>query len=107
MLRTAWSTASRWTKWYYKNKILNTIQGILNKIAPGQEEEIWEEVRVLKLDGSLPKQPIDKETSNLIEAYQQAPSKVVKDAILSVLADKVTKQNLLDLLPDEGLTIYK
>ncbi|VDH99001.1 Hypothetical predicted protein [Mytilus galloprovincialis] len=98
-----WDIIERRTKNYYLSKAVESINIVVSYIAPGQEDKILPDV-CLKL---APANYIEKDTliDERIVAYIASNHSDIQIQILSIFANKYTKEELKKLVP--GLTISK
>ena len=100
-LSTDWQDLSETQQRYYVRKAEEVLDATLTAIAPGQEDILREAVQK-KISSSV---PMPDTTQTLITAYNSADSWQVKRQILSLLADKYSKEELQRLIP--GLSIWR
>ncbi|CAC5412485.1 unnamed protein product [Mytilus coruscus] len=98
-----WDILQRRTKNYYLSKAVEIINIVVSYIAPDQEDKILPDV-CIKL---APANYIQKDTliDELIVAYIASNHSDIQIQILSIFANKYTKEELKKLVP--GLTISK
>ncbi|CAC5399965.1 unnamed protein product [Mytilus coruscus] len=93
------------TKMYYKRQARLAFEIVCESIAPSQGVELMTQVyQSMKLKTIETKQK-DAVTETIISAYKKAEDYTTKVQILSLIAEKYSKSELLTFI--EGLTIYK
>lgn len=103
-LRTDLETAGRTTRWYYKRKAEESIEALLETIAPGQGLELLKLTKFFK--GSDNEYCEDENSlTNLASIYENAETWQTKRQILSIMTDKASKQELMNIIP--GLTKWR
>ncbi|CAG2218847.1 unnamed protein product [Mytilus edulis] len=102
-LRTNIDEAKLSTIRYYKRKAEESVDSVLNLIAPGQSQELK---KLIMPEMITSKTPTESDlTNSVLKLYEETTNSNLKSQILSVIARKMTKQELLRHIPD--LTVYK
>ena len=111
-LNTEWDDISVTQQKYYARKARETIAATLSAISPGQEEELWQSIRIEPLlqsedKGSRRKYfDINSELiDSLIKAHNKAESWQTKRQILSLFANDFSRSELQSLIP--GLSKWR
>ena len=100
-LHTDISKLKNSTKRYYKRKATESVDSLLNLIAPGQSQELK---NLILPEPTTP--PTDSElTTSIIKIYRETTDSRLRAQILAVISKKMTKQEILHRLPD--VTVYK
>ena len=103
----SWNDISSTQQKYYQRKAKETIFAALSVISPGQEKDIWANVRKearLEAAGKSACRrksfdPSSEVIDSLVKAYYQAESWQTKRQILSVFADDFSRAELTNLIP--------
>ena len=93
---------------YYINHAKSAFLLICERIAPGQAEALMNAVVKLLISKTSDKPSTvntDTLTETVVEAYKKAEDHTTRVQILSLIVNKYTKAQLLDLIG--GLTVYK
>ena len=106
-LNMSWNDISSTQQKYYQRKAKETIFAALSVISPGQEKDIWANVRKearLEAAGKSACRrksfdPSSEVIDSLVKAYYQAESWQTKRQILSVFADDFSRAELTNLIP--------
>lgn len=107
-LNANWDEISTRQQNYYTRKAKEVIEAALAVIAPGQEQELWNAVKSRTILGVAESSDTESLTSlyeTFVTAYNTAESWQTKRQILSLIVDKVTKEELQLLIP--GLTVWR
>ncbi|XP_071150193.1 uncharacterized protein [Mytilus edulis] len=102
-LQLPWTSLSKSSSSYYTKIITEAIQLIAQYVAPGQENNLLTDV--CKKWISLKEDKPDTMTEALIASYQQQNNRLSQMQILSLFANKHTKERLMELVP--GLSVFK
>ncbi|CAG2227976.1 unnamed protein product [Mytilus edulis] len=102
-LQLPWSSLSKSSSSYYTKIITEAIQLIAQYVAPGQENNLLTDV--CKKWISLKEDKPDTMTEAMIASYQQQNNRLSQMQILSLFANKHTKERLMELAP--GLSVFK
>ncbi|CAG2235052.1 unnamed protein product [Mytilus edulis] len=98
-----WTSLSKSSSSYYTKIITEAIQLIAQYVAPGQENNLLTDM--CKKWISLKEDKPDTMTEALIASYQQQNNRLSQMQILSLFANKHTKERLMELVP--GLSVFK
>ena len=102
-LSVPWESANERTKRRYRRKAKQSVQEVLEVIAPGQSDKL-----LTTLGESLPSERIQAEEEilqALAESYLNATHWSTRRQILSILADKLSLKELTHYIP--GVTPYR
>ena len=106
-LNTSWHDISSTQQKYYQRKAKETIIAALSVIGPGQEQDLWTDVRKdvrLESGGETTSRrksfdPSSGIIDSLVKAYNQAESWQTKRQILSIFANDFSRAELMNLIP--------
>jgi len=87
-----------------KEKAKSAVHGVLNSIAPGQENKL---LRLIQLDNTEDEEnakPYTDMVDLIVKLFQESSSSLTRRQLLSMIGDKFTKKELQELIP--GLTTY-
>ncbi|XP_062590554.1 uncharacterized protein LOC134252133 [Saccostrea cucullata] len=99
-LRTDISSAGESTIRYYKRKAEESVDSVLNLIAPGQSSNLKQ------LITESTKEPSEDDLINtILRIYEETTNNQLCNQILSVVSKKLTKDEIMQRLP--GITKYK
>ncbi|XP_078312795.1 uncharacterized protein LOC144619248 [Crassostrea virginica] len=105
-LNLPWRCISKSSNSYYMKIIMKSIHLILDYITPVQTESVKKDIcRKMLSEAEEDEDNVDEMTESLIASYLKQDNRVVQIQILSLFADKFTKEKLLELIP--GITIFK
>ena len=97
-LRTNIDEAKLSTIRYYKRKAEESVDSVLNLIAPGQSQELK---KLIMPEMITSKTPTESDlTNSVLKLYEETTNSNLKSQILSVIARKMTKRELLKHIPD-------
>ena len=115
VLMKEWKDLHPRTKHYYASFAKQGVRPVLESIAPGQGEELWNYLQSSSITGLgnsdndcdedeeiSPNTFSDNTSRNLIDAYNNAQSSKSRKEILSIFAQNFKRKQLKDLIP--GLT---
>ncbi len=108
-----WDSVSRTTRRTYKRIATKAIEGILSCLAPQQEQTLWNYIRqrdIYSESSDSSESPSRDEKSNcdidmINSAMLSAPNKRIRTQILSVIAHKHSKSELISAIP--GVTKWQ
>lgn len=106
-LTLPWKDTSKSTKSLYLKVASEAVNLVLSHIVPGQVDTVFSEI-VKKHDSYDENPTLDKQdilTRALVKAYLDQDNRQTQTQILSLFADKFSKENLIKLIP--GVTISK
>ncbi|VDI38611.1 Hypothetical predicted protein [Mytilus galloprovincialis] len=106
-LQSSIETVSKTTQLYVERKADEAISAVLNAIAPGQSSILLARIFKQKADNNQGSSDnyYDEMFNSLIKLYNEADNNIVKEQLLSIMASKTTKEQLLNRIP--GLTKYR
>ena len=93
------------TRKFYIRQATSALQYICESIAPGQGPTLFDEVIMNNKPRMQSNIITDALTETVIEAYKKADDHNTRNQILSLIANKYTKSELLALI--DGLSVYK
>lgn len=96
------------TRKYYVRQAASTLKFICESIAPGRGLDLLEELILSNQSQQLEKQArpkTDALTETVIEAYRKADDYNTRTQILSLIANKYTKSELLLLI--DGISVHE
>ncbi|XP_061189168.1 uncharacterized protein LOC133197244 [Saccostrea echinata] len=103
VLQTDISEAKASTVRYYKRKAVESVDSLLNFIAPSQGQVLKEEIfKASNIESADEEEIIIADLSKL---YTETVDNSLKSQILSVLSKRLTKAELVDTIP--GITMYR
>lgn len=105
VLRKNISDVKESTKRYYKRKANESIDSLLDLIAPKQGQDLKEEVIPTPSCAQMQKDQEADVISTLTKLYVDTVDNSLKTQILSVISSKLTKAEIQSLIP--GITIYR
>ncbi|CAC5416402.1 unnamed protein product [Mytilus coruscus] len=108
-LKSSIDSVSKTSQLYVERKADEAVSAVLNAIAPGQSNILL--ARILKgkqkaenNQGSC-ENYFNEIFNSLIKLYYEADNNIVKEQLLSIMASKTTREQLLNKIP--GLTKYR
>ncbi len=109
MLTSTWQDAQPRTKRRHLKQVGEAISAVLNVMTPGEAESVWLDLKktsIVESNLGICKDQIESEIVDaLVECYNNAMTWDTKRQILSIMADKLTAQQLQSYIP--GLSQYK
>ena len=118
VLMKEWKDLHPRTKHYYASFAKQGVRPVLESVAPGQGEELWNYLQNSSITGLgnsdndcdedeeiSPNTFSDNTLRNLIDAYNNAQSSKSRKEILSIFAQNFKRKQLKDLIP--GLTDFR
>ena len=100
-LHVGWVDATPKTQKYYTSKMEEVVSSVLEIIAPDDAELLWSALKASPSINDLYNEPRTESSllTALIESYKQATHSSTRKNILSVIADKLTFNDLQKLIP--------
>ena len=106
-LGLAWNTLSCAAKEEHTRNAVEAVSLVLRALAPSQEENLWEAVTESRQlsTGCAVKEDVALES--ILLAYRECINRATKTQILSLISDKYSQSELLELLPEISLRQIK